>query len=58
MPQPMYVVETTEDFSDESLARKCCDLYERGYFVLRIIEKDADSGMGYNVIAYRRVERK
>lgn len=51
---PMYVVETSDDFSDQSLAAKCCDLYDRGYFVLQIIEKDSDAGTGYTVIAYKR----
>jgi hypothetical protein len=55
MSDPMYIVETTDDFSDAVLAIKCCDLYARGYFVLQVIEPaQPDADTGYKVIAYKR----
>ena len=48
-----YVVEESEDFSDEALAAKLNDLNRRGFIVEHVIEKDSRSGNGYTVIAYK-----
>jgi hypothetical protein len=53
----MYVVEETSDYSDLALTSLCCQLYDRGYFVLQILEPaESSAANGYKVIAYKRVK--
>jgi hypothetical protein len=47
---PMYIVEDTSGNTNGILARKLCDIYDRGYFVAQIIPRQTS----YTIIAYRR----
>jgi len=51
MSEPIYVVETSGDFSDAALAAKLNDLYVRGYTALQVIENGRKHG--YTVIGFR-----
>jgi thiamine monophosphate synthase len=51
MAKQIYVVEESDDFSDDALAAKMNELYDRGYDIIQVIEKDSDSGNGYTVLA-------
>ncbi len=53
MSNSMYVVEETADYSDDMLAKKCNELFNRGYLVLQIIEPEsASAANGYKIVAY------
>jgi hypothetical protein len=56
MPEKSYIVETTENFSNDALEEKLNDIVARGYLIFQIIDKPPDtSDNGYTVIGFKPV---